>query len=358
MVNRTKRNKDAQPAIHSGNLISKLSFAVTGRGIRESDIEKLMIDYRRNRGDDIVSRQAIIGWCSQHTKPKRYNALTFLDDFLAIRLDAEEASPDQKKVQTQIKAYLRRKLVRAVDKRDRAPVTKPKRATLNASRFTVDLKASSDTINEIADSWVGWYVSYRMRLLATPGTPNPIAREVVKIYLQDRSLRYMHWHKKDAGNTITFFEGGTLISKSSIWLLGFEGDDNRMRACHFKNFSSTNRNNTKVRWGLMHSDIPSAGYNEPASTRIVLVREDGQLGNVDSFIERNVRYLSPDLLRSSRREIIMRMIENDISAVSQDGSFRPRTQKDPILKVDQRTVEHLLTANHFISDTDESGQLS
>jgi len=335
------------PAIRDESILNKISFVVTGKAIDDANLPKLLNDYLKFRADKIITRQAINGWLNNGAVPRKRNGTQFLNDFLKQSVTISELSQPQKKVYKQLQAYFRRKLL---PKLDEPPVFQPN------SRSTYNLSQQGLMINNLTDlalqqeshlAWEGWYVTYRNRLLATDKTRNPIACEVIHVRALKKALHFSHWHRKDGGNNITKFDGGVLVNPDSTWMVGLEEPYSRLRICHFKNVRSTNKDSMKLRWGLMHSDMPATASKEPASTRILLVRKDQKINNEEDFIKNNVQYRSIDELPHRLRPLIKRMIPNDICASSIDGGIEPSSSHDMVLRVDERTLQ---SANTIIAD--------
>lgn len=298
----------------------------------------LLLEYLRFRGDDLVSRQAIENWLSSKSNPKRVKAWEFIAGFMDDRISYERLSEDQKKVFNQAKKFV----TGAREKSCRAKSQRTASNTIYAGdggSIVIQQPLRDQDLDIVAASWEGLYITFRKRLLNSKSTP--IAREVVRLKRRGNEIRYQHWHQKE-GVTLSSFEGNAIISLASLWLIGCSKDELRYRICHFKRNESENPLYGKLRWGLMHSDIPNSVLKDPASTRIVMVKITEPPTGLQGFLEETVRYIGETDLDVAHHQEIARCVDNSTSGASHPGTARPVEREDPILCTSQATLDAIL----------------
>lgn len=305
--------------------------------VHKDEFYNEMNDYRKFRGDEIVSRQAIHFWVHKGNRPTRLTAFSFLKNFISERFKYEKKSGDQIKVFNQIVEFLDKAIVSAESNPD---YKKPNLGIHASGKCNLSFinNTEDNEISDYIDSWQGIYISYRMRLIRNED--NPISREVVRISRRQKDIQYQHWHLRE-GVSLDRFEGYVTLKAETAWCFGASLDNKRYRICHFKNNNSINPVQRKLRWGLMHSDIPTSSSREPASTRIILSLYENKVENFQSFLEENVKYISLQELDDSLKEIVDRATNNIISSESVGGGIEPSNIEESVLHVDQKTLENL-----------------
>ncbi len=348
MSNNTRKANSAsdeipeESVIQKENLLNKMSFALYGTSAVNSNLQKDLFNFRKVGGDNVVSEQSIKNWLDLETDtaPERAKSFAFLHDFfMQAPQNLANMIEGRKKVYNQVRSFLAKKKYRTEKKGKGNPRPLASYKLAKDGIFIRNEVENKDLV-EFADSWTGIYCSYRLRLIKN--IKKPFASEVISIRRTSTAILYKHWHLQD-GQQLSYFEGGVLIKSDTVWMLGVKPPNNRMRLCHFKKANSPNPTNTKIRWGLMHSDVPEQVSVEPASTRILLIKQNKKINEAE-FVKNNVQYLASNDLPDKFRELIIRMTANQTSAFSLDDSVTPQENTDHILRVDQRTIQNACTS--------------
>lgn len=324
--------------ISKRNLLEKMRFIVSaadGPTASMEDLERSLRDYLLSTGERQVTRQAISLWASGRSVPSRSAAFSFLLGFLNESVLYESLSPDQKKVLKRVTDFLRQSLAGIHDRRpgpkafDAIQVTKA-RAVLLAGAV------NEAAYEQCARAWAGVYLAYRMSLLAAEPT---IVQEVVRIRKIHNRIQYQHWYLRD-GVDLEHYEGAAALLGEGLWLLGVSRDSTRYRFCHFRNNPSMNPTARKFRWGLVHTEVPTHPAHDPASARILLVRSEAETLDFEDFLTQTVRHLSREEVPADLSEVITRSIDNHSRAASEVTSLTPLEGFDPVLRVDQSTLDN------------------
>jgi hypothetical protein len=331
--NQTIIGEEGQAApIRKANFIEKLCFVVTGESLERSGegLKRKLQDYRASTADESVSRVGINNWFDKNA-PGKGKAYQFLQRFLQEAVDYNLLSVERKKVFNQIQHFIKEISVNFDIARpgvgDGRGVILTGLGGLSLQPSKLDTKDYAD----ISESWSGFYVTFRKRLIASGEMP--YARELVRIFRTNKGMGYRHWHLRD-GVALSSFEGGVLISRDTLWFIGVDQGNSRFRVCHFKRNETLNPDLQKMRWGLMHSDIPIGSSKDPASTKI-LMRKCEITKSVERFAATTVKYLDKDLDNDPDRSIIEMATDNGIS-------FEPK---------DRAMAGDVLRTNHIMLET-------
>lgn len=324
-------------------LLEKLCFAAEGKvsPAAYKSLRKRMVAHLRFRGDSIVTPQAIGKWCAQETRPAKLNGYTFLEDFLSRHVGSGELSDAQKKVLRQLSTYLSREIERLSGAAHNRSAQKSGRDTIGHmplarnQNFLIQTKSNPKDLDDLAKSWVGTYISYRMRLVKS--AEKPISREVIRLTRVRHMIAYEHWHL-EGGTNVEKFSGFATIESQSVWLFASTQDRSRYRVCHFPRAIERGLLHRKLRWGIMQSDISLSAYREPSATRILAVLHESN-ENIDALIRSRVGYISEGKLPPQHRDVILRAIDNLAPAASRDSNLNPVSEADAFLRVDERTLE-------------------
>lgn len=331
----------ALPPIRKVNLLDKLCFVVAGRGLAGGAevLKRKLVAYQRFHNGNLVSRPAIEQWFKAgRSGPAREKANKFIKEFLEQDINYDDLTPDRKKVFNQILNFLQSSLEGA--RNTEFLRSKDEKVGVGESGSLIIRQSIDKSIFEsIADSWSGIYTTYRNRLVRSD--VNTIAREVVRVYRKGRELRYQHWHLKD-GSHPSFFDGSVSVTQETIWFIGASIDNDRMRICHFKRNETLNPVHQRYRWGLMHSDIPSSSSRDPASTRILMVKDDRGGIKLQDYVNDRLKYIEVGELGE-----VGRFVDNGVSAISIPQRIEPLSDFDEVLRTSQQTLEALYERELF-----------
>jgi hypothetical protein len=326
-------------SISKQKILNKICFASFGTGLNVagSDLQEALQGYRRQRSDEIVTRQAVDNWFKLGSLPSRQPAFQFLCDYLETQVTHSDKSPDQRMVHAQCLGFLQSSL--KADKLTRK-IGSPGAGVQSSAGNNILLVNSlgSSEIEDFSASWHGIYVSFRMRLVSNK--IKPISREVVRLSRKNRDIVYEHWHLRE-GVMIDKFSGLAAPKSDTVWMFGSNSENSRFRICHFKKVNTINPAHKKVRWGLLHSDVPLPSSREPVSTRLMWLQWNAKIHNFEEFLDQNVSYISADEIPADIRETVLRGIDNNVSATSKINDILPLASEDHVLQVNQKTLESM-----------------
>ena len=340
--------QERQPAIRSDNLIRKMAFVIVD-DTPERRLEFLrsqLADFRLATEVREISKQAIDGWFKKGDKksyPKRNVANTFLYQFLKENYKESDFQGDRKKVYKQCVSYLYSRISSDPDDF----VIEKKQLQIIGDKFgNITINQADINRGDISFKlWSGVYLSFRMRVFKNK--IKPISREIISISSERGSMSYEHWHLRDGVN-LSKFTGNAIIFNRSIYFIGTSLDGKRLRACHFQNTGTTNPAHGKMRWGLMHGDIPAAGSVDPVSTRIFLVKIQDDTSRSIRIARQYVEYINESDIDIEIRDIVMRCINNRVTSKSAPEGYSPLGPDEDILRVNQSTLDNIF--NLLISD--------
>jgi hypothetical protein len=325
---------DQVPPIRKANFIEKLCFVVTGEGLEKAGdgLKRKLQDYRSSTADESVSRVGINNWFDKNA-PGKGKAYQFLQRFLQEAVDYNVLSAERKKVFNQMQHFIKEISINFDVGRSGQSDGRSVLLTGLGGLMLQPSKLDAKDYADISESWSGFYITFRRRLIVSKEMP--YARELVRIFKTNKGMGYRHWHLRD-GVALSSFEGGVLISRDTLWFVGVDQGNSRFRFCHFKRNETLNPDLQRMRWGLMHSDIPIGSSKDPASTKI-LMRKCEVTKNVERFAASTVRYLDQNLDDDPDRSIIEMAIENGIKPDSEG-----RATAGEVLRTNHIMLESIL----------------
>jgi hypothetical protein len=182
-------------------------------------------------------------------------------------------------------------------------------------------------------------------------------QEVLRIFRRGKELQFDLWYLKD-GAHIEKYNGRIVLIGNLVWFIGATlKAPERLRVMNFRDIRSTEKRYTNVRCGLMLGDIPSESTPEPVACRIAIVRVPKAIDNIGKFAHETVRNFQPDDKDVQLHKAILRLIDNQKTALSSAHTYEPATGadgkliSDTILKVDQVTTERVAEAVFGDSET-------
>jgi hypothetical protein len=326
----------ASTGITKEALIGKIAFLRFGPkpGARMEDLKKELQAFHRE-GNYKLTRQAIDKWFGDAKGvPSGSESLKMLKAYVEGR-PRSELNPAQKHVLRSLQAYFKIHNPIATQRRIR---TSPQ------GTFQMNVGARvMDMIKDVS-AITGTYVTFKMRFTENAG--EPIAREVLHIFVEGPDLRFEHWYMRQ-DEKISRFEGSIFPTLTMLWFFGFsERVPDRFRIMSLRRNDEDGTIRERYRWGIVHSDVPLADSHVPAACRILLTPAP-ELGAADvrAFAEETVRYLKEDDLPSDNRPIIKRLLDNHLTSLSDPSTYEPVRKKgrggpmvDAVLKVDQTTM--------------------
>jgi hypothetical protein len=323
--------------INKNNILDKISFCLFGGGLSQFGqlLRDSLLNYRNDEPYPAVTRQTIYYWFAKGSAPSREGAFRLLLHFINANFAQLDKTPDQIKVYYQIEEYLKA-TISSIDNNPREISNISGVLSTPKGGILIENSMDDKDILNISESWKGTYICYRLRL--TPVKKKNISCEVVRVSLRNKDISYQHWHLDDTKG-ISSFEGYGLSNSQSLWLFGSNSYSKRLRICHFRRNDPSSIKYRRVRWGLMHSDIPISSSYEPASERIVLILAENKIENFQDFLKNTVKYTDIEDVKLAHREIVRRAIDNRESAHSRAGTTIPLEEPDQILQVDQRTTD-------------------
>lgn len=324
-------------AVTKINVLDKLGFVCYGPGGDENreNLKLKLSAFWYSRDEKLITRQTILYWFSKRSAPSRGEAFAFLRDFFDQEIDYNNLADEQKKVYRQISSFFTSSLAITNYTASSDGLSTGVQSTLSGN-VSIISDASIERIEEFAESWQGVYITYRMRL--TYNDKKPISREVMRIFRRKKEIIYHHWYVHEE-ISVERFSGNVVLKRDSVWFFGASPDANRLRICHFRMNNTINPIFSRLRWGLLHSDIPLQSSREPASVRILAVKANIEVGRLAEFIASNVAHVAFTEIDEKIRGTILRAIDNHTSSRSKHRDLTPVDDDDPILQVNQTTLE-------------------
>ncbi|MGP9812948.1 hypothetical protein ACTZWT_15685 [Rhodopseudomonas sp. NSM] len=311
--------------------------------MRAKDFQASLISYLAGLEQPPISPQTIRFWFEKNSLPTRHPAFLFIQGYLHEVIGYDALTNDQKKVFRQIEAFLREALV------SRAVSSSPDKIySSSKGRVVIDLgDAGRELVRANADRLVGTYRTYRIRL--SESESKPIAQEVIRIFRRKNDVRFEHWYLRE-GTAIAKFEGLVTGVDNILWFFGASSvSPERLRVMNFRLISTSGTKYSQLRWGLMLSDVSIPSSRDPAACRIVFLKAlDNEVRTLSNFVKENVMYVSQEEIKSKNKEVIARLVDNTVTAISGYRSTAPITAddkrpiRDMILKVNQSTLDAAL----------------
>lgn len=333
-------------AITHDNIVEKLCFLRFGEDFNENQgkFKEDLYTFRREKAKTLISRQAIMFWFEQReSKPTSEQAIRFLhryfDDAIA-RYALQKA--DQKKVYKQVIAFFKRNDTSANGFNERQS---SEFALSHNRRIMIDVPQSWEKMRELSEQLIGFYQILHMRV-DDDQQEEPIASELLEIYYSGGELRFrltypMGKREKAMINGIVFSVGPT------VWLAGSNDTAKpRMRVLALRDLGGEETRYNVLRWGILTTDIPKPSSPDPVSCQFVMWRIDRQVKNRNEYVQKFVRHIGKEEAKKEPLKSLMRVIMNNISALSDGHSSEPPLRAgnpivDEPLKVNQLTIELL-----------------
>jgi hypothetical protein len=337
------RGQSQSQAIAKTNVLEKLCFVAFDGPISKYkfQLRAALYEYHQFSGHKSISRQTIQYWFDKGSHPSRQGAFEFLLDYLSKTINYDILTEDQKKVYTQLAAYLRNSLRSIPNSADRYLESEERAYVSKNDRIVLNIPGANERILKIADSLIGTYKTYRMR-----GSGNkiaPVAREVLWVYRRQRSLHFEHWYLKD-GHKLEKFDGILMSVGDTIWFIGFpQNPVDQMRIMHFLDTPYS-----EYRWGLMTSSLSGHSSHDPSSCRIFLRKIHDKIENLVRYSREVVKHISFDEKSEVHMNIIQRLIENNVTAMSYADSIVPAKMvdgndvKDSTFRVNHLTLQEAI----------------
>jgi hypothetical protein len=333
------------PPINKQTLLDKICFVRFGKGglatYREKFKQEIYNFHTRHR-ISYLSHQTIQNWCDKGHLPARAAAFRFLSEYSATQFENLVLSSSQRKVYNQVVDYLKKTIENT--ERDRN-IFRAK-----DGRYVLSIKTAPSTIERLASTMSGLYITYRLRFSEQP--VKPVAQEMLHISLGHQALNFEHWHQKDDGK-LTAFQGCVVPVGEILWFLSVNPNfTNRFRVMHFRDTKGVGSRAGSLRWGIISSDVPQPS-SEPVSTRIVLYKVSGKVADLKTAAEKYVRYVSFEEISKKLEPVMRRLLTNTVTSQSKMGTIEPVQSEqgiettDAVLRVDQHTI---LAATKIIFD--------
>lgn len=325
---------DRRP-IHRGNFLNKLSFLRFGIGIAKSHdaLKSDLLAFWDQLAERPLARTAIANWFKRESGPGRNAGFAFVRQYLDFAIVYSDLPDERKQVYSQILRYIRKA---------EGPGETDKVHLSSRGGVVIDTDTRFDRIPKLASTLVGTYICYKMRFSEEQN--RPIAREILRIFRKQRELRFEQWVMKQGGS-IDRFDGVVVSLNNVIWFFGTSRTEaDRLRVMLFRRTDEHNTHSDHYRWGLALSEIPYSASREPAAARVLVIPTREAI-HTDRDVEAIVAHLSPADLPEELRPVILRLIDNHVSAYSTPGTSEPAVSRggepvtDLILKVDQRTMD-------------------
>lgn len=327
---------EVRDAITKASVLRKLRFLRYGEENekRAAEFREELLAFHKQAKGLSFTKQGVRNWFPPKNSEPTGNDANL---FLKLYFDSIPHGPlsgEQKKVLKQLEAYFRHFTL--LPSQQKIRITKEGHLQFHPGRRLSDVLKSTDSI-------VGVFLTYKTRY--TEDSERPFAQEVLHVFMRDHDLRFEHWYIRQ-GDVITKFEGSVLPLDNVLWFFGVTAmPPGRLRVMSFRRTDELNNIYDRFRWGLAHSDIPLSQAHDPAACRILLTpAPDMPESEVQRFARANVKHLTLEQLPAANRNIIERLVDNKLTALSIPKSIDPAVDAngpivDAILKVDQRTMQ-------------------
>jgi len=336
-------------AINSINLIKKITYIKYGEGYTDH-VDKIKSDmqrFLRSKSEKLITRQTIKYWFDKGSSPKRASALEFLQSFILNDINIDEIDdPNRRRVYDQVKVFLDRQ-INQININSNQNIDNI--STSKGHRLIIDINIDSEQIEKLASSIVGQYDIYHQRL--TENINFGIAKEYMEIFTKGRDLNFRIWYRNEE-DQISEIRGSIFKIGEIIWFIGHTIEiTSRLRVMCFRDFGISNEKYNILKWGILTSDIPLPTNKDPASCKVLIHKIAPDKGDAASIAIDRVGAMDIENLEGQFGDIVKRMINNRITAISKHASIEPVSDidgdvEDMILKTNQNT---LFTAQEIIS---------
>ncbi len=336
--------------ITTDSLIKKICFVQYGHwdDRNKALLKESMYSFwkiQEKRGESPISRQTILHWFERDSFPRRAAAISFINGYFDARVERkDDLTSSQKQVYDQIDRFFKKKMI----SNNAGTETSPSKQNIFLSksrRLTVDIKQNPAEIKRIMEKFIGVYRLLHCRLVEDDNYP--VSQEVMEVFLRGTEVRFKIFYNIEIGK-VSEIEGVVVVTEHSLWLIGATTEGiRRIRAIVVRDIDSLNDKYNSLVWGVMTTDIPRPSSPDAVSCRIVLWKDRSSGRSLDAFKEKHVRMLSSSDIGKEPIKTMMRLIKNDITALSHAGSAAPEADKhgtirDQVLKVNQETVENVI----------------
>lgn len=326
---------DVEAAITNEKLLSKLCFLRFGTSFERGapELQAELLSYRGGLKTSSISPTAITNWFTRGNAPRREAAIAFLLQYTSDKIEYRSLDPKRKQIYSKIARFLKKN-----SPKSNSP--EKVRYTDNSS-VVIELDIKFEDLVSAGSALSGLYELYKLRF--SDETDEPVAREVLHVFLRHKELRFRLWYKKEKAN-IEQFSGVVIPTANIFWFVGTSsvGPD-RFRIMYFRTTDAQSAMYNKFHWGIAASDIPYVPSQEPAAARVLLVPKP-MVPDIHRYVNATVRHLKIADISPEISDVVSRMIDNHATAFSIPGTIKPHLDtngqpaRDLILKVDQRTL--------------------